>query len=306
MSELYLYACKLTGNVLSDEQKRAGQRVGAYLAGQKISIDRVLYQNTDVYEAVAHKLVKAMGKGTHQTKRVEMGNWQEFNQAITSMASVEASEHGVLVIVPHDHLDVWAAGAPVENLSVLQKDILMRLECSESSGTSGKWSTQFFMACEALPVLFPFPFPDGPQHRPRPAYYYTQSAVIPFKKTVDGLRVLIIGSSKRKHFVVPKGIHEPGLSAQDSAAKESLEEAGVMGQVSERPIGRYSYPKWGAECTVTVYVQQVDELLSESQWQERHRGRQWMAPEQAAAVVKQPELGQMIKRLEPFLREELK
>nr|WP_321403413.1 hypothetical protein [uncultured Desulfobacter sp.] len=41
-------------------------------------------------------------------------------------------------------------------------------------------------------------------------------------------------------------------------------------------------------------------------WQERHRGRQWMAPKQAAAVIKQPELGEMIKRLKPFLREELK
>jgi phosphohistidine phosphatase len=304
MSELYLYACELADEVLSDEQKRTGQRVGAYLAEQKIPINAVLYQNTDVYAQFAHKLIKAMGKGTHLTKSVEMGNWQDFNQAVKGITKAGESDKGVLVIGSHDHLRAWGGSGAVENVSAVQTDALIRLNPTQPSVASGKWSAQRLTSCEDLPALFPFPFPDGPQRRPRPAYYYTQSAVIPFKKTDQGLRVLVIGSSKRKHFVVPKGIHEPGFSAQESAAKESLEEAGVMGPVSEKAIGSYTYPKWGAECTVTVYAQQVDELLSESRWQERHRGRQWMAPKQAAAVVKQPELGQMIKRLEPFLREE--
>lgn len=280
--------------MLSDEQKRVGQRVGAYLAGQKIPINRVLYQNADVYEELAHKLTKAMGKGTYLAKRVDMGNWQDFNQVVTAITKAGESDNNILVIGSH------------ENLPVVQTDTLVRLKNIQPSVTSGKWSTQLSISCEDLPALFPFPFPDGPEQRPRPAYYYTQSAVIPFEQTDQGLQVLVIGSSKRKHLVVPKGIHEPGLSAQESAAKESLEEAGVMGPVSEKAIGSYTYPKWGAECTVCVYAQQVAEVLPESQWQERHRGRQWMAPKQAAAKVKQPELGQMIERLEQFLREELK
>jgi phosphohistidine phosphatase len=306
MSELYLYACELIDNELSDEQKRAGQRVGAYLAGKKISIDRVLYQNADVYEQLSHKLVKAMGKGTHLTNSVEMGKWKNFNQAVRGITKTGESDKGALVIGSHDNLRAWVDSDAVENVAAVQTDTLIRLKPTQPFVTSGKWSAQRLTACEDLPELFPFPFPAGLQQRPRPAYYYTQSAVVPFKRTPQGLKVLVIGSSKRKHFVVPKGIHEPGLSAQDSAAKESLEEAGVMGPVSEKAIGCYTYPKWGAECTVTVYAQPVDKLLPESQWQERHRGRQWMAPGQAAAVVKQPELGQMIKRLEPFLREEFK
>lgn len=292
MPELYLYACELTENVLSEGQKRAGQRVGAYLAREKIQIDRVLYHNADVYEAFAHKLTKAMGKGAHLAKGVAMGNWP------AAIANAGKSNKTVLVIGPHDKFGDGSSGLPA--------DTLICLENPRSLDDPGKWSIKASIACEDLPQLFAFPFPDGHQLRPRPAYYYFQSAVIPFQKTDQGLQVMVIGSSKRKHFVVPKGIHEPGLSAQESAAKESLEEAGVMGPVSEGAIGSYTYPKWGAECTVTVYAQRVVEILPEPQWQERHRGRQWMAPNEAAAVVKQSELGEMIKRLKPFLREELK
>lgn len=311
MSELYLYACDLPdnilpNNILSDKHKRAGQRVGAYLAAQRIDIDTVLYQNSDVYEELAHKLTKAMGKGTHLTKCVDMGNWHDFNQAVTAITKAGESKRSILVIGSHGNLGSWAVGDVIEDLQVLQTDTLVILKKAQSSAALNTWSTQLSISCEDLPALFSFPFPDGPQLRLRPAYYYTQSAVIPFEQTDQGLQVLVIGSSKRKHLVVPKGIHEPGLSARESAAKESLEEAGVMGPVLEKAIGSYRYAKWGAECTVFVYAQKVDEILPESQWQERHRGRQWMTPGQAAAMVKQPELGQMIEKLEPFLRKEFK
>nr|WP_320191465.1 NUDIX hydrolase [uncultured Desulfobacter sp.] len=306
ISELYLYACELPDEALSDPQKRAGQRVGAYLARKKIPVDMVLYQNVDVYEQLAHKLIKAMGKGTYLTKGVDMGHWHDFNQAIEAISKAGESKSSVLVIGSRDILNDWTVSDVIEGLPVLQTDTVVVLGNMQSPAALNQWSPQFLISCEDLPERFPFPFPDGTQLRPRPAYYYTQSAVIPFEQTDHGLQVLVIGSSKRKHFVVPKGIHEPGLSAQESAAKESLEEAGIMGPVSEKAIGSYAYSKWGAECTVCVYVQKVTEVLPESQWQERHRGRQWMSPGKAAAIVKQPELGQMIEQLEQFLLEELK
>ena len=72
-----------------------------------------------------------------------------------------------------------------------------------------------------------FPFPGGvgnegkTELRDRPAYYYTQSSVIPYRWTNSKLQVMIVSSSKNKHWVVPKGIVEPGLSPQLSAAKEA-------------------------------------------------------------------------------------
>ncbi|MCG6867246.1 MAG: NUDIX hydrolase [Gammaproteobacteria bacterium] len=115
-------------------------------------------------------------------------------------------------------------------------------------------------------------------------------------------QILVISSSKRKHFVVPKGIKDPGLTPQASAAKEAREEAGVEGRVGDDPIGSYAYGKWGSTCTVDVYPMEVTEVISEDKWEERHRGRQWVSPEQAIGRLKQKDLAPMVERLAEQLR----
>ena len=104
-------------------------------------------------------------------------------------------------------------------------------------------------------------------------------------------------SSQKKHWVVPKGIGDPGLTLQESAAKEALEEAGVEGEVDSQPLGSYSYEKWGAVCTVHVYSMHVTHMLSESVWEENHRGREWMSPNDAIERVRQAELKPLIEAL---------
>ncbi|MBT3059659.1 MAG: NUDIX hydrolase, partial [Candidatus Thiodiazotropha sp. (ex Lucina pensylvanica)] len=95
---------------------------------------------------------------------------------------------------------------------------------------------------------------------------------------------------------------EPALSLQESAAKEALEEAGIEGEVAEEPIGSYSYEKWGAECTVDVFPMRVTRELSEKEWEENHRGREWLSPKQAIKRVKQAELKPMIQALAKHLK----
>jgi phosphohistidine phosphatase len=154
----------------------------------------------------------------------------------------------------------------------------------------------------SLPEKFPFPSPDGKELRDRPAYYYTQSSVIPYRINNGQLEILIISSSKNKHWVVPKGIADPGHSLQDSARKEAWEEAGVEGDVAEDAVGTYSYHKWGATCHVTVYPMAVTRQLPEAKWEERHRGRKWVSPTGAATLLKQDELGPMVMALQNRLR----
>ena len=156
---------------------------------------------------------------------------------------------------------------------------------------------------QSLPRLFPFPDIDGEDERSRPAYYYRQSSVVPFRRTAKGLEVLIISSSKKKHWVIPKGIHDPGFSAQASAAKEALEEAGIEGTVLDMPIGAYSYPKWDAVCDVTVYPMEVTHELDEADWDESHRGRKWCSVDEAASLVLNPDVKRMIARLPMALEE---
>ncbi|HBE93034.1 MAG TPA: NUDIX hydrolase [Gammaproteobacteria bacterium] len=116
------------------------------------------------------------------------------------------------------------------------------------------------------------------------------------------VEILIISSSKRKHWVVPKGIWEPGLTAQESAAKEALEEAGIEGRIADTVVGTYVYPKWGAACTVEVYSMEVTRVLPEEEWEEVHRGREWVSPEQAAKRLRQDELKPMVRELATTLQ----
>ena len=148
-----------------------------------------------------------------------------------------------------------------------------------------------------LPKKFPFPGPDGKELRDRPAYYYTQSSVIPYRIRDGEAEILVIASSKKHHLVVPKGIKDPGLSPRESAAKEAWEEAGIEGKVADTVLGSYHCDKWGATCTVDVYAMEVTRVIPEEEWQESHRGRQWVSPEKAARQLKQEELRPLVKKL---------
>ncbi|WP_121068002.1 NUDIX hydrolase [Chachezhania antarctica] len=147
-----------------------------------------------------------------------------------------------------------------------------------------------------LPDDFPFPDFDGPERRPRPAYYYRQSAVIPYCTGPDGPQILLISSSSGDHWLVPKGIHEPGLGAEASAAIEAQEEAGVVGDAGAEPLGSYLLDKWGGTCTVAVYPLEVTEMLEPPEWEEHHRERRWVPAEEAAEMLAVPDLRAIVAR----------
>ncbi len=134
-----------------------------------------------------------------------------------------------------------------------------------------------------------------PSGETRPTYYYTQSAVIPFRRHGGGLEILMITSRKKKRWVLPKGIVEPELSAWDSAAKEALEEAGIEGAVSRESCGTYRYPKWGGTCTVAVFTMRV-ETVHET-WLESFRERRWVSLDEAVARVREEGLKQILRAL---------
>lgn len=117
----------------------------------------------------------------------------------------------------------------------------------------------------------------------KPAYFYIQSAVIPYRWAHGGrdeqLEVLMITSLKKKRWIIPKGVQEPGLSPAASAAQEGMEEAGVEGQVSKKPIGSYQYRKWDATCHVLEFCLKVE--IVHGTWAEDHRQRKWFELEAA-------------------------
>ncbi|MBF0625300.1 MAG: NUDIX hydrolase [Magnetococcales bacterium] len=128
-----------------------------------------------------------------------------------------------------------------------------------------------------------------------PEHFFRQSAVIPLQRRKGKLRILLITTRGGGRWIVPKGVVQPGLSPERSAAKEALEEAGILGEVDPHPIGAYSYEKWGGTCTVTVFLMMVKEELP--RWEEQFRYRKWFRRRQAMALLKEPELRKMVRGL---------
>ena len=131
--------------------------------------------------------------------------------------------------------------------------------------------------------------------RRKPDYYYTQSAVIPYRKVDRDVEVLLISSRGKKRWVIPKGIREPSLSAAQSAAKEALEEAGIEGRVANEAVGTYKYSKWGGTCRVEVFAMEVVDI--HETWPESFRERTWLSLEEAVERLDEPGLIDLFRKL---------
>jgi len=119
-----------------------------------------------------------------------------------------------------------------------------------------------------------------------------QAAVIPIK---DG-QVCLVKSSSGKQWITPKGHIELDEMAEETAAREAWEEAGLVGIVEEQSVGEYCYEKCGRNYRVTVFVMQVLEVLED--WPERdRRPRRWLPPLQAMRAIGQPRLRDLVAQV---------
>ena len=113
---------------------------------------------------------------------------------------------------------------------------------------------------------------------------YQQSSVVPWLKEDDQVSVVLI-TSLSGNWIVPKGLVEPEMTPIESAAKEALEEAGVLGNAEPVLLSTYDYNKWGGVCHVKVFPLAVSTLLED--WDEKDwRERQIVPLSEAAQMVK--------------------
>ena len=294
---------------LKDRGKRGAQRIGVWLARLRIVPDLIVTSPAERALVTASKACKAMGdgnQGIRKDKRIYAAGIEDLLEVLGDCPR----DAGRVLLVGHnpgmEELLAWLAGDALEvpdDGKLMPTATLARLQMPDDwqELTSGCARLVSITRPNSLPEKFPYPGPDGKELRDRPAYYYTQSSVIPYRVRDGKPEILVIASSKKHHLVVPKGIKDPGLSPRESAAKEALEEAGVEGEVADTALGSYSYEKWGATCTVDVYPMKVTRLVPEDEWEERHRGRRWVSPEKAARKLKQKELRPLLRKLETFL-----
>jgi 8-oxo-dGTP pyrophosphatase MutT (NUDIX family) len=111
---------------------------------------------------------------------------------------------------------------------------------------------------------------------------YRQAAVIPYRVHEEGVEIALVTSKGGKRWVVPKGSLDDGEDAIDAASRETEEEAGLLGDLVERPIGSYRYTKQNAWHHVDVYLMRVTVVLDS--WVEAgSRHRRFMSVEDALA-----------------------
>lgn len=116
-----------------------------------------------------------------------------------------------------------------------------------------------------------------------------QSAVIPYRKDIDGSVEIMLVTTREGNWTIPKGTIEDNLSPRASGAKEALEEAGISGKVKKKKVGTYSYKKLGEYYCVKVYKMKVKMVYSK--WDEEHfRERLWIPIKNVSKFIKHENL----------------
>jgi 8-oxo-dGTP pyrophosphatase MutT (NUDIX family) len=132
-------------------------------------------------------------------------------------------------------------------------------------------------------------------------FNFNQSGVIPYRKTKNGIEVLLITSIKKKKWVIPKGFIEFNLTPFESAKKEAYEEAGILGTNETIELGYFGNQKSIGICHVKVYAMEVTEILEEYPEKIR-RSRKWFNLKEASSVVEIKEISDMISNLSSRIR----
>ena len=128
-----------------------------------------------------------------------------------------------------------------------------------------------------------------------------QAAAIPFRVTELGSTEVLLVSLSGGGWGFPKGGVKKGSSPESTARLESLEEAGVLGEIVAPPLGKYVYRKQGKKQVVSVFPLRVTRMLD--RWQEEHeRIRIWIPIAEAHALLRR---GTKIERFLTLLQHRL-
>ncbi|MDO1558651.1 NUDIX domain-containing protein [Brevundimonas sp. 2R-24] len=136
--------------------------------------------------------------------------------------------------------------------------------------------------------------------RPRgPAFTARQVGALPWRRVGQGVEVCLVQTSSSRQWLPPKGWPMEGKSDPEAAAQEAWEEAGVRGQVDHAPLGRFRHLKGlksggTLPAEITLYALRTEEVRDD--YPEARRPRRWAGVEEAAALVRSPELAALIRR----------
>jgi len=126
-----------------------------------------------------------------------------------------------------------------------------------------------------------------------------QYAALPYRLEGRRIQILLITSRRTKRWIIPKGWPMSGLKPQDIAATEAVEEAGLVGDIGDEPIGSYRYLKrLKDERTMAVQVIVFPFLVDHHVLAFKEEGQRifrWFPYREAASHVAEPSLKRLIR-----------
>lgn len=116
--------------------------------------------------------------------------------------------------------------------------------------------------------------------------------------------VVLITSRGTGRWVIPKGWPMEGKTLPAAAATEAWEEAGVQGRMIEAELGRYRYDKeqdrgFSLPVEVRVFLMEAESLRPDYP-EAKQRKRRWFPPAEAARLVAEPGLREILLALPPL------
>jgi 8-oxo-dGTP pyrophosphatase MutT (NUDIX family) len=142
-------------------------------------------------------------------------------------------------------------------------------------------------------------------NRKKSAARRIQYAALPFRRNADsGVDVMLVTSRDSGRWVIPKGWPIEGKAPHASAAREALEEAGVVGKAGRDSVGAFTYEKRLSKgaiviCEVQVFLLEVKHQRTD--WPEKEeREVRWFSLNEAAKAVQEAGLSDIILGIPGF------
>ena len=137
-------------------------------------------------------------------------------------------------------------------------------------------------------------------HRVETPVGLRQAGALPYAVVEGRLAFLLITTRKTGRWIFPKGRIEPDMAPWESAAMEAVEEAGVVGDISETAIGSYRASVGGSGATlidVDLYPLRVTQQLDD--WREKgQRLRHWATLSEAKRLLADRSLARLASKVE--------
>jgi 8-oxo-dGTP pyrophosphatase MutT (NUDIX family) len=128
------------------------------------------------------------------------------------------------------------------------------------------------------------------------ARVHRKAAVIPYRIRKERVEVALVRTSNGKGWIVPKGSVDDDERPREAAIREAEEEAGLLGVLARKPLGRYLHVNGDGRYQVDVYLMRVTDVL-EHWLEDKLRRRRWMRIPDAAACLRK-ELRQFVHAVE--------